>query len=311
MIVTVLICTRNQASSLVRTLSSIAEQEVAPDISWRVVVVNNGSSDDTSHKLDDFAEIVDLQVVDEPGPGLSRARNTGISTLTRGYVLCTDDDVTVPSDWINSYARAFREHPEAGFFGSGIAPHLPEADPRWAKAAVTAAPSCFARFCAGPTDKRIDAATPERFRPFGANMAFRVDVLKQFRFDETLGRQPDGVVLSGEETKLIGEMLAAGHVGYLIPANPVRHWITPPRQTLEYIRQYYYGQGWLQASNAMKSASPLWRIDQICSQAAAGLFQLARTVAGWVPLETLTIWVERQYGHFSGRAAAFRKNLEA
>ncbi|MEO1160031.1 MAG: glycosyltransferase, partial [Pseudomonadota bacterium] len=237
---------------------------------------------------------------------LSIARNTGVSQTDADYVIFTDDDVTVPVDWLARYAAAFRRYPDAAFFGSDIAPVFADADASWAQALYRSAGSCFARFRVGPRDMKIDTQTGSGLYPFGANMAFRLDVLRKFRFDESLGRQPDGLVLSGEETRLIGEMVAAGHCGYLIAENPVSHCIAPSRQTLEYVRQYYYGQGWLQASTAARTRKWTVRADRILSPAVAYLFRQVRTAAGSLPGKTLSVWVERQFGHFSGRTAAFR-----
>ncbi len=311
MSVTILICTRDNAASLERTLSSIAVQDVAADMSWRVVVVNNASSDDTSRRLARFAKLIDLQVIDEARPGLSIARNTGVARARSDYIIFTDDDVTVPADWVASYAAAFRRYPDAAFFGGDIDPVFPGAGASRARALATAAGSCFARFKTGPHDTRIDAAGNPKLYPFGANMAFRADALKQFRFDEDLGRRPDGLVLSGEETGLIADMVAAGHVGYLVTGNLVKHWIAPSRQTLEYVRKYYYGQGWQQASVAARSNTWSSRLDPILSPVIAGLLTLARTIVRWLPNETANTWIERQHSHFSGRVAALTGNGRA
>lgn len=311
MSVTILICTRDNTASLERTLSSIAAQTVAADISWRVVVVNNASSDDTSRRLQAFAKTVDLQVIDEARPGLSIARNTGVAQARSDYIIFTDDDVTVPADWVGAYAAAFRRYPDAAFFGGDIDPVFPGADAARARALTAAAGSCFARFQAGPHDTRIDAASNPKLYPFGANMAFRADALKQFRFAESLGRRPDGLVLSGEETGLIADMVASGHVGYLVADNPVQHWIAPSRQTRDYVRQYYYGQGWQQASVAATSATWTSQLDRTLSPVIVHLFTLARLVVRWVPIETVNIWIERQHGHFTGRAAALLKSDRA
>jgi len=305
MSVTILICTRDNAASLERTLSSIAVQDVAADMSWRVVVVNNTSSDDTSRRLERFAKLIDLQVIDEARPGLSIARNTGVAQARSDYIIFTDDDVTVPADWVGAYAAAFRRYPDAAFFGGDIDPVFPGAGASRARALATAAGSCFARFRTGPRDTRIDAAGNPKLYPFGANMAFRTDALKQFRFDEDLGRRSDGLVLSGEETGVIADMVAAGQVGYLVAHNPVQHWIAPSRQTLEYVAQYYHGQGWQQASVAASSPSWASQLDRTLSPVIAQLFSLARRIVRWLPSETANIWIERQHGHFSGRVAAF------
>lgn len=260
----------------------------------------------TADDFDIRVKSLPTTVVNEPSPGLSVARNTGISSIEADYVIFTDDDVTVPANWLAAYAAAFRRYPDAVFFGSDITSVFLAPDARWAHALATAAPSCFARFRTGPRDRKIDANSNPKLYPFGANMAFRADALRHFRFDQNLGRQPDGLVLSGEETKLIADMVAAGHVGYLVSDNPVNHLIAPARQTLEYVARYYYGQGWLQAKNAATSAKWTRLPDQRLSPVAALLFGLVRPVAGLLGATTLQVWIERQHAHFSGRAAAFR-----
>jgi glycosyltransferase involved in cell wall biosynthesis len=304
--IAILVCTSNQPGVMVQTLTSIANLAIPASSSCTFTIVNNSPKPMTAEGLEIRVEAMPTTVVNEPTPGLSLARNTGISRIEADYVIFTDDDVTVPSNWLAAYEAAFRRYPDAVFFGSDIAPVFLEADGSWGHAFSAAAGSCFARFQVGPRDTKIDAATKSSFYPFGANMAFRVDALRQFRFDENLGRQPDGLVLSGEETGLIADMVAAGHVGYLISDNPVNHRITPSRQTLEYVAQYYFGQGWQQASDVRKSGKWTGLPDRFLSPVAASLFRWARTVAGVLPAKTLRVWFERQHGHFSGRTAALR-----
>lgn len=45
--VSIVICCYNSASRLPETLQHIAEQEVAANISWEVIVVDNASTDNT------------------------------------------------------------------------------------------------------------------------------------------------------------------------------------------------------------------------------------------------------------------------
>jgi hypothetical protein len=306
--IAILVCTSNQPGAMVQTLTSIADLAIPASSFCTFIIVNNSVKRMAPGDFEIHVKALPTKVVNEPSPGLSIARNTGISSVEADYVIFTDDDVTVPSNWVSTYEAAFRRYPDAVFFGSDIAPVFLETDGSWAQAFSTAAGSCFARFQVGPHDRKIDATTRSALYPFGANMAFRVDALRQFRFDENLGRQPDGMVLSGEETKLIAEMIAAGHVGYLISDNPVNHRITPSRQTLEYVAQYYYGQGWQQASNVRKSGKWTGLPDRVLSPVAACLFRWARTVASVLPTKTLRVWFERQHGHFSGRTAALRNS---
>lgn len=306
--IVILICTHNQPAKMAQTLKSAAQLAVPSSVSCNLTVVNNSRNCIAAEEFEKHVNTLPCRSLHEPQPGLSMARNTGVAESQSDYIVFTDDDVTVPADWLVRYAAAFRRYPDAAFFGSDIIPVFPDADASWAQAFSAAAGSCFAQFRVGPRDRKIDAGSKSALYPFGANMAFRVDALRQFRFDENLGRQPDGLVLSGEETKLIADMIAAGHVGYLISDNPVNHHIAPSRQTLEYVSRYYYGQGWLQASNARKSGTWAYLPDQVLSPVAAYLFRQARTVAGLLPAKTLRVWVERQHGHFSGRTAALQSS---
>lgn len=304
--IAILVCTRSQPRDMVQTLTSLGQLAMPAASTCDLIIVNNAPEPVSASEFESHVKTLKTTVLHEPMPGLSRARNTGVAELDADYVIFTDDDVTVPADWLAAYARAFRRYPQAAFFGSDIIPVFPGADSTWAHALAAAAGSCFARFQVGPHDKPIDANSRAALHPFGANMAFRVDALRRFSFDESLGRQPDGLVLSGEETGLVADMVAAGHVGCLIAGNPVNHRISASRQTLEYVRRYYHGQGWLQARNAIKSGGWTARLDRILSRVAVDLFWMLRAGARMLPAKTPAVWLERQHGHFSGRVAAFR-----
>ena len=100
--VSIIICTRNRADSLRDTLASIGRCAVPPGLAADLVVVDNGSSDDTAAVVRG-AGLTNLPVryLLEPAPGQVQARNTGLrATAASDIVLFTDDDVRVPSDWL-------------------------------------------------------------------------------------------------------------------------------------------------------------------------------------------------------------------
>ena len=103
---TVIICTRNRADSLRETLASIGRCAVPPDIAAELLVLDNGSTDHTAQVVREAA-LTNLPVrrVEEPAPGLSRARNAALRATSADMVLFTDDDVRVPVDWIEAMCR--------------------------------------------------------------------------------------------------------------------------------------------------------------------------------------------------------------
>ncbi len=93
--ISVLICTRNRASSLPATLASI--EEAAKAATWpaiEVVVVDNGSRDTTPDVLRAWKDRSPLPIVlvQEARPGLSRARNAAVSASSGRILVFTDDD---------------------------------------------------------------------------------------------------------------------------------------------------------------------------------------------------------------------------
>jgi hypothetical protein len=298
---TVLISTRSQCKALDVTLKSLISLEIPKSCALRFLIIDNGSADNTPELLRRYAHDLPLTVIREERPGLSVARNTGVAALTGDIVLCTDDDAIVPSGWLANYAAAFRARPDVSFMGGDVVPVLNGADPAWARAALKAAPSCFARFSVGTRDVEIGPDTPQRLLPFGVNMAFRVEALKHFRFDESLGRQPGGLTLSGEETALMADMVRAGHKGLLLAGNPVEHHIHPSRQTIGYVRDYYFAQGWQAGKRLMTGGNNSPALAKAMAKSvAAAAGSLSR--AG--PRSATGIWLERQHSHFSGRFKA-------
>ena len=69
-------------------------------------MVDNGSTDGTAQVVRE-AKLPNLPVryLQEPTPGLSRARNAALRASTADLVLFTDDDVRVPPDWIAGMCR--------------------------------------------------------------------------------------------------------------------------------------------------------------------------------------------------------------
>ena len=77
---TVLIASRNGECVLPRVLAGY-RGVVSPPVAWKLLVVDNGSTDATPQILDSFKRDLPLQVLDEPVPGKSRALNAGLAAV--------------------------------------------------------------------------------------------------------------------------------------------------------------------------------------------------------------------------------------
>jgi glycosyltransferase involved in cell wall biosynthesis len=84
---------------LERTLDSIV-RATQPTAGWELIVVNNNCTDGTEAMLERFAARLPLKRVFEAAPGLSNARNAAIKVASGDYLIWTDDDVLVGTDWL-------------------------------------------------------------------------------------------------------------------------------------------------------------------------------------------------------------------
>jgi glycosyltransferase involved in cell wall biosynthesis len=188
----ILVCTRNRNRQLERLLRSISRLKIPPRRTWELVIVDNASTDGTDKVIQKFAGHLPIIAVREPRPGISHARNAARMTARGRWLFSTDDDVTVPEDWFVKYAEAAERYPSAAFFGGTIDAVFPSAHRGWKMSARLAARSAFAIFKVDKHDERLTAQSPGHRLPFGANYAFRANVLKAFAFRADLGRQPGG-----------------------------------------------------------------------------------------------------------------------
>lgn len=234
--VTVAVCTWNRAALLERTLASLEAQVASPGV--EVLVVDNASTDETPAVIRRFAARLPLRGVREGEQGLSHARNAALAHASGDYIVFIDDDVEVAPGWLSAYRSAFREYPDAAMFGGPIRVQFLGTPPEWLVRAVDAVSNAYAIKDLGPDPRRL---APDAL-PYGANMAFRLDVARQHPYDPMLGRV-GGSLIAGEETTVMSEMLAHPGGGWWVPGAALDHLMPPERQTLEYIGRYYRGLG--------------------------------------------------------------------
>ena len=109
--VSVIIPVRNRSGLIVRCLQSVAAQTYER---VRLIVVDNGSTDDTRSRVADWmsanaGRFVDTCLLDEPRSGANAARNYGLRTVTDGYVAFFDSDDEMSPDFLTQMLAALRK----------------------------------------------------------------------------------------------------------------------------------------------------------------------------------------------------------
>ncbi|GAB5415409.1 MAG: hypothetical protein Cons2KO_30120 [Congregibacter sp.] len=208
MILSLVVCTRNRARQLQAALASL--DALVFDKPWELIIVDNGSTDETPEILGAFAAESQQTVVleHEPKPGLSKARNRGLSKARGELVAFTDDDCYPNSDYLQRLFFCFSGHDVA--FAGGRVLLFDEKDLQITiqelNEGVSFQPGSF--FKAGVVH--------------GANMAFRRSVLLDLRgFDERLGA--GARFKAAEDTDAMIRCSLAGYSGVYDPTIVVQH----------------------------------------------------------------------------------------
>lgn len=235
---TLIVCTRDRAQRLAPTLAALGAVRAA--CAWELVLVDNGSRDDTPAVLERFAAEAArapgvpgapaaVVVVREDAPGLARARNAGVRAARAALLCFTDDDCYPAPDFVDRWAAVF-EDPAVGYGGGRILLHDSADHP------ITTRPEL----------ELIPRAPRAYVWPGlvqGANMAFRRAVLEAAGgFDPAMG---PGAPFNCEDVDAAARASALGAAGGYFPGPVVRHHhgrrAGPAVAALE--RSYAHGRG--------------------------------------------------------------------
>ena len=228
--ISIIICTRNRAASLRRTIESVRALSTPPDTAWELIIVDNGSTDDTRAVVEAAAIAADFDVkyVFEGRKGLSYARNAGLGQARGEVIAFTDDDMLVEQDWLVRIAEQCALHPTMEMYFGRTRVSRPE-QPRLA-----------IREGDSPVTYRFPCTPNEPGS--GNNMIFRASVLPSVgEFDTTLGA---GTKLgSSEDHDFTYRVLRAGGQIRYCPEISAIH--DHDRLTQEAVRSllFTYGRG--------------------------------------------------------------------
>ncbi|NOT59549.1 MAG: glycosyltransferase family 2 protein [Acidobacteria bacterium] len=120
--ISVVIPTHNRSDALAKTLANLAKQKFAEN--WEVIVINNGSTDDTDDVVLRQSFPVKLRLLHEAKLGVAAARNAGAEAAGGEYLSFLDNDILVEPDYLDRQYTALRANP--GCWAMGQVINLPE-----------------------------------------------------------------------------------------------------------------------------------------------------------------------------------------
>jgi glycosyltransferase involved in cell wall biosynthesis len=237
-VLTVLLATHNGERTLQRVLEAHGNLE-APEGGWKLVVVDNASTDATREVVLSFKERLRLTYLFEAQRGQNRARNIALSSVVGDLVVFTDDDAIPRPDWLVRMRQAADAHPEFEMFGGTILPRWETEPEPWIRRCVPLS-AAFAL-----TDPAWEEGPIRDSWVFSPNMAIRAAVFREgCRFDETFGPR-EGSYPMGSETELTRRLAGAGLRGWHVKEAIVEHIIRPFQVTSGWLlsRAMRYGRG--------------------------------------------------------------------
>lgn len=242
------ICTYNNAPLLDKTLLAIAGQKVRPEAEWKVLVVDNNSTDNTQDIVKQHqaaGKIPHLTVVTETKQGLTQARLCGVQNTSAEWIAFVDDDCFLADDWVKQAIAFAAMHPGCGAFGGQV---ILDWEVRPAKYVLKYAYS-FAQQKGKQLQKKSCLV--------GAGMVLNRTALARTGWtDKPLLQDRVGTqLISGGDAEIALRIYGAGYDLWYTPTCRLQHFIPARRTTQKYLIDINYGLG----SSQVLGDSLLWR----------------------------------------------------
>jgi glycosyltransferase involved in cell wall biosynthesis len=228
-VIDVLVCCHDDAALLPNLLDAL-EQQTAKD--FRVIVVDNASTDDPRAVIARYENRLDIEYVFEPQLGLNRARNAGYAHARSAFVAHIDADTIPDPQWMQTILEV-TEQVGCDLLGGPYRPYYPTAKPDWFL-------DKFMTHDFGPTARFLDAD-----HPYGMNMIWRRAVVEHLgRFSTELGLHGRGL-RRGDETELVlrARKTLPRFCVYYDPRISVRTAVRPELFSLRYWAARKFAQG--------------------------------------------------------------------
>lgn len=234
---TVMFSSHNGAEVLPRFLDSLSAAE-PPEGGFKLVGVNNASTDATGDILSAFSSRLPLVAIDEPVPGKNRGLNRALVEAEGDLFVFCDDDVVVAKDWLTAWRRTADERKDHQLF-AGVTEPLWPAEPRAWNLRASDVSIVFG------TNEHMREGPCDAMCMLGTNMAIRAEAMAGVKFNPNVGPDGSRFYPMGSETELARRLQGRGFRCWFAMAPRVKHIIRPHQMQASSILQrgYRWGRG--------------------------------------------------------------------
>jgi glycosyltransferase involved in cell wall biosynthesis len=252
----VIIPTRNRSDLLHKTLFSIVNQTL-DNSHFEVIVVDNGSTDNTEEVTNKFSTLLNLVYIYEPKPGLHEGRHAGLRTSKSEILVYADDDIEAFPEWLETILKVFNKDEKIVLLGGKNLPKFESSPPFWIlekwynRTNLGQVLGDLSILDFGNEEKEISP-----YYVFGCNFSVR----KQIVIDAG-GFHPDGMPFELIKYRGDGETYISQFVenrdlkAYYHPLASIYHWVPNSRMTEEYFCKRNYIQGISDAYSELRNES--------------------------------------------------------
>jgi glycosyltransferase involved in cell wall biosynthesis len=274
----VIIPTYNRADLLSRLLDSIGAADAADDLSVRVIVVDNRSSDNTRAVVESCPPLFGEKptYLYEETVGQCAARNRGLQAVSGDLVGFLDDDEQVDRRWFATVRESF-EDADVDFISGPYKPAWTVEPPAWLPKAYRA----VVGWVDAGDDVLIYGKNYDGIMMGGNAVIRRAFVDAVGPFDTGLGRIGRQLT-TGEDADYHQRLLDAGARGVYVPRLVIYHHVPKERVTKRYHRRWCFYRGISLARLDRERPEPVARLGGVprylFGNAGRGIVNVARAL---------------------------------
>jgi glycosyltransferase involved in cell wall biosynthesis len=275
-----------------RTLPTVLDAHRAlepPPRGWKLVIIDNGSTDNSKEVITAFAQKLPLTYVFEPKRGKNAALNTGLAHAEGDLIVFTDDDAVPHTDWLVEMRAVADAQPSFSIFGGVVLPRWELPPERWILDWV---PLDVVYALTNP-DWPEGPITPRCI--YEPNSAYRAEIFGAgYRFDPSIGPAGSNYPMgSGSEFHV--RLLNAGFTAWHCRRAVVEHIVRKSQMQKDWVlgRAFRYGRGQYRQEMRKELKSPrlVWGIPRfILREVATQAFRVGRAKLGG---DEKTLFTER------------------
>jgi glycosyltransferase involved in cell wall biosynthesis len=250
LLISIMIATHNRAEILNRTLGSFCSLEIPEGIELEVIIVPNGSNDNTVEIIEKKRKALPftLRVYVEEQANLNLARNRCLQEAGGEILVFVDDDVWIEPGWLKGMMEVYNSREADLVAGRVMLWWESDVPPIWTSTAVE---RLLSQLNFGDDIIPLNKAG----QVVGANFSFRRAVMKQIgNFAPGLDRAGQGL-LSGGDSDFVRRALWAGFKLFYAPNMTVKHWIPIHRTSIDYLSRLAKSRGITQVALAGKKGN--------------------------------------------------------